>query len=620
MSDFKSGAAYRGFSSTSDRTGLSYLYGLSDFWAIMFQDSEVIDRFLESNTIGLADIYSRFLQLTSSISVNDVQTFLYSEVKLLTVNTSDLVPSPSGTTYKIPENLVDARYLLDRPMLATKTLERNVHFNIDEVSSTITFYEPLQDLGFPSRALPNGQLQVAFWMTDVVEDDRLVSQYFGDLIDVSPQNVTRVYKDFIRGLYFLYTQGPTLKSLERGLSLALGIPLARTTEKVLLTVKNDVTGNWIVATDKSSYTIPYGITPSVSPGDELQVGEELVQVAEVLDYKVEDEWWLNISIPRELIPSAINETDLLATPGSTTDSIMREYLKYHTFLVRIRWDGSFNSTSFEEVFRILRDVKPKYTYPIFVWSIVDTDLIPIQDDQLGYDISYSLVDSLGCGGAYIQRFLERYGERENTCFIHGNLDPAEIDNPLSTVTVEYDVKSSWVLNTGAPSNIGVLDTELTPLYNTGELDLRQSLSSAGISLPAVLPKVMVIRDVPVNVTTYASVFIREAVEPGFIGIRFNETPLDFPVDTSHHMYQAYVPDITALSATEDLFVLEIQSNVYTIFIYRSGGVSLLSPSYFPRREEDPLLVVQYPTSVSSFTYELSSPDLVLSNSNLTVQG
>ncbi len=618
MSEFKSGANYKGFSSTAERSGLAYLYGLSDFWAIIFEDSELIDRLLEANTIGLADAYSKFLQLTSSISVNDIQTYLHSEVELLRVKDSGIVESPSGTTYSIPETLVDCLYLLDRPMLAVNTLERNVHYRIDPAASTITFYKPLAELGFPSRVLPTGEVEVAFWATDVVNDDSLISKYFGNLIGVSPKNVTRIYKDFIRGLYFLYTQGPSITALERGLSLALGIPLARTEEEVLLTVRNEVTGNWLVATDKSSYTIPYGVEPEVSAGDTLTIGQELVSIAEVKDYKVEDEWWLNISIPPELLPD-LPEVDLLASEDSLTDHLMRDYLKYHTFLVRLKWDNAFTAGSFDEIFRILSDVKPKYTYPIFVWSVVDTEIIPINDDDLNYHIEYTLVDDMGCGGAYIQRYIEKLYERSTSCFTHGNLNPdTEIDNPLSEVTISYKIRADQVLNEISPVPENLLDVDLEPLYNTSESDIRNSFAAAGVDLPADLPRLMLIKDVPIDAASYDEIVIREAVEPGFTGTTFNETLLDFPADTSHHMYQAFVPALGDLNPTEDFFIMELQGNLYSVFLHRPGELPLLDPNFFPRKEEDPLTAIVFDVTVDQFTYDLGSPELTLSNSNFTV--
>jgi hypothetical protein len=373
-----------------------------------------------------------------------------------------------------------------------------------------------------------------------------------------------------------------------------------------------------VSTDKSSYTIPYGIAPEVSIGDTLTVGQELVKIAEVKDYKVEDEWWINLNIPVELIPEIGDGSKLLASPGSLSDTLMRDYLKYHTFLVRLKWDKAFTSNSFDEIFRILQDVKPKYTYPIFVWSIVDTDILSTEDDELQYNVDYALTDSFGCGGAYIQRYLERYYERSTACFIHGNMDPDEITNPLSVVTISYKIKAANVFNEVSPAAEELLDTDLVPLYNTGELDVRNSFLEAGISLPAFLPRVFLVKNVPITSTTYNALIVREPVDSGFTGVRFNSTLLDFPSDVYHHIYQAFVPLQTDLNATEDFFVMEIQSNLYTMLLYRPGETPIFLPPFFPREEEDPLSVYNVDLSVDQFTYDLGSPEVTLSNNNFTV--
>ena len=619
MTVFKSGAGYKGFPE-KETTGLAYLYGLSDFWSVIFEDSQLFDRMLEANSIGLADVYAKFLQLTSTVSINDIQSFLYSEVKLLQISNSDSVPSLSGTTYSIPEEIVSCRYLLDKPMLATNTLERGVHFDIDEVNHTITFYKSLTSLGFPTRVSTSGSTEVAFWMTDVELDDSLVYKYFGKLINIEPQNVSRTYRDFVRGLYFLYTQGPTITLLERGLSLALGIPVCRVEgETVLLTARNETTGNWLVATDRFSYVIPYGIEPEVSPGDVLSLGQEMVKIAEVKDYKVEDEWWINISIPEELLPT-LDDGQRLATEGSLADDIMRQYLKTHTFLVRLRWDNAFTSDSFEEVFNLLYDVKPSYTYPVFVWSVTDTDELVFNDDSLEYSSTYQLVDSFGCGGAYLQRNVERFYERSNACFIHGNFNPEEITNPAAEVTVNYKVKASAVYNEVSPTDESIPDSDLVPLYNTTALDVKQSFASQGITLPNVMPRLMLVKNVPITTSSYNQVVVREPVESGFSGVTRNITPLDFPSSLEHHAYQAYVPDQGSLNATEHFFILEVQSNFYSVMMYRPGEPALLDPAYFPRAEEDPIRIFQISDTVDQLTYYLGSPDLTLSNSNFTVSG
>lgn len=576
MTQFKSGAGYEGFPS-SETEGLAYLYGLSDFWSVIFEDTDLVDRFLESSSIGLAGIYSRFLQLTSSISVNDVQTFLYDEVRLLTLYPSDKVDSVSGTTYLLPEGIVGCKYILDRPMLAVNTLEENVHYTINPEQSTITFYKPLEEINMPSRITSDGRVQVSMWMTDVSNDESLVFKYFGELINVTPQTVTRVYRDFIRGLYFLYTQGPTVTLLERGLSLALGIPLARTDEKVLLTVRNETTGNWIVATDRSSYSIPYGLEPEVQPGDQLESGKEMVKVAEVKDYLVEDEWWLNLSIPEELIPFLPDEGQRVASPGNITDSIMREYLKYHTFLVRIKWDKTFTASNFDEVFRILYDAKPSYTYPIFVWSIVDTEIIDLTDEDLRFEMTYELVDSFGCGGPYIQRNYLKLNERSETCFIHGNYDPSN-DDPSIHQTTRYTVPLSRIYNDSSVieadagtgdivDSVAVYSYEMTPLYNTTNLDVRQSVSALGVTLPEPTPSVFMVGNIPVTQTNYDRLVIREPVSSGFTGIRKNTGQLDFPADRTHNMYKAFVPSIADLGSSMNIMFVEAQSNLYSVFVY-----------------------------------------------------
>ena len=425
----RSAATFRGLPESSDFFGsMNYMYGISDFWAFLFSDKEVLDRALEATTYQLSDIYSKFVQLTSTISLQDIRTTFHSQLELILIDDDSRVPdietslfirgsvgsilqlppyqnfefqeqkdekkgesyyvrdqsvlytfsgnrwitTSSLFKYKLPVEAMGCSYLMDRPFLPKVTLESKINFYIFPETHILELHKSVSSLGFPSRKIlktnvisyveeisaspityriylgTNGFYidvtqesrpdlfegsntlsvrigdsisyevsQYAIWATDMEIDEGALWSYFGRFVRVSPATSTQMYRDFIRGLYFLYSRGPTLRLLQLGLNLCIGIPTARQTEEILHFFQDGETGNFNVVTANNSYIIPYGIPPDYNIGDTIEAGWELAQVAEIRDYKTHSDWWVNISIPRSILPEYPDTLSTVAAPGTT---------------------------------------------------------------------------------------------------------------------------------------------------------------------------------------------------------------------------------------------------------------------------------------------------------------
>ena len=90
----------------ANNENLTYLYGMSDFFAMMFENPELINLTLEAQTQSASDIYSNFLQLTSQISITDIQLTLGSTLKLVTIDSANLVPGTINS-YTISDDIVE---------------------------------------------------------------------------------------------------------------------------------------------------------------------------------------------------------------------------------------------------------------------------------------------------------------------------------------------------------------------------------------------------------------------------------------------------------------------------------------------------------------------------------
>jgi hypothetical protein len=372
---------------------LTYYYGLSDFWSSIFEDSDKIDLLLEATSQELSDIYSRFLQLTATLSIADMEVATSQQLKLVLISEDDAVNGQLNT-YTLSTPLLSSRLIVNRPFLPTAYYENEIHYRLSDDGTQIQFFTGLSLMGFPSRTLSTGSKQYAIWFVDTVIDESALYDYYGKLIDISPQASTDAYKSFIYGLYYLYSNGPNLALLRKGLNLALGIPLARETETVLEIRKYLETDQWLVITDSNSYLIPFGLTPSVAVGDVLNATDELAQWIEVKDWIHDGDWWINLALPPQIMPYVpAGQPDRYAKAGSYADYLMRNFLKKHTFLVNVKTIDFKNLQNFEQLSSIINEVKPSWTYPIYIWTVplvdenfnMNDDLLTLRWDQFKCD-------------------------------------------------------------------------------------------------------------------------------------------------------------------------------------------------------------------------------------------
>jgi len=381
----------------TDTTNLTYLYGISDFFSVMFEDTGMVNLMLEATSESAASIYSKFLQMTSSISLKDIEDSIGSTIKLVVIKNTDEVEGKVNT-FTLPIDIVGSKFIANRPLLPTTSLEDNVNYHVSD--GEITLYKPLSELGFPARKLTDGTTEYALWFVDVEVDEQLIHKHYAKLIGVDPATSTEVYKSFVYGLYYMYYQGPTLSILRKGLNLCLGIPLARESEEVIDVRQYLDTDQYIVITDKNKYVLPYGLLPSVLPGDILSVSDEISQWIEIKDWVEDGDWWINLSIPPSIIPSLPEtQVDRYASVGSNFDYLMRTYIKNHTFLVNVKVSTFKNNQNFQQLADIINRVKPLYSQAVYIWSIPyleetltssDESLTQRRDKVLTEDFSFSI--------------------------------------------------------------------------------------------------------------------------------------------------------------------------------------------------------------------------------------
>lgn len=391
---FRSSFSETGLAIGQGDKNLPYIYGLSDFWAYMFEESDKTNLLMEGTSQVCSDTYSHFLQLTSTLSLENIQITSGYQLKLVLISEADFVAN-SNNVYNLTDTIVDTRYIADRPFLPKVLLEKEVHYSFINNGTQVQLSAPIASFGFPVRMTSDGVNQYAMWFVDAELDEQFISDYYAKLIGVSPEASTENFKNFVFGLFYLYTNGPTVALMRKGLNIALGIPLARGVETILQISRYLDTSQYIVVTDQNSYIIPYGLTATRVNGTPLVVGDvvqpldELAQWVQVTDYVNSGKWWINLMIPQTIMPNLPNGvTDRHAIAGSALDTVMMTWLKSHTFLVNVNNINFENIQFFEKLSTLITKAKPTYTYPIYIWSVPLTEVIKLTDVMtIGWNIN-----------------------------------------------------------------------------------------------------------------------------------------------------------------------------------------------------------------------------------------
>lgn len=466
----------------------AYMYGISDFWVTLFEDPSLNQRLLEAQSVSLSEVYSRFLQLTSTMSLEDISVGVGSDIELMLVEQESV--GTEDRTFKLSKNFSSVKVVSDRPFLPQLSLEQSVDYEIEQRTdgSYITFSKPLLDYGFPFVLSESGLWRFALWASNAVVDEQLISKVYAPLVRVNPDFSSNMYKDYVRGLFFLYMNGPSLALMEQGMSLAIGVPLARTSETVLLTAMDAQSGKWIVVTDRNSYTLPYNLAPTVVVGQVLSQGDTISRVIEIKDYLTDSEWWLNVYIPASILPT----TDSFAgggtaVPGSDIDYVMRTYLRTHTFLVKVNWVPGFNTNGFTNLKQIISNVKPAYTVGVYAWSVpLEADEFETDDDIFQASPTVEGLDDLGAPGYIYRRDGDMQARRG--WFIRGNVDQDStlLIDDVDTVDPDFSIGVADYL--GTPG--GAVDTtiaSLMPLYVATETEIDAKLTTMGVTHTLPLP-------------------------------------------------------------------------------------------------------------------------------------
>jgi hypothetical protein len=201
----------------------------------------------------------------------------------------------------------------------TESVDYDHHHDEDEEWSFIAFQEQPE----------------AFLLAEYVSyNQELIKNNFGLDVDFSGPN-TVSYKSQVQALHSIYWKGPTVRGIQLGIQVLLGLPFAE--ESGTVTIVNPAySGDFgeiviVGASGARAYRYPLSVSPLVAVDDSVEQFQPLTDGVEIRDWVNSPDWFLSF-----LGDASASSTDHFATalnyrePAQVVDS---ELQKYHMFAV-----------------------------------------------------------------------------------------------------------------------------------------------------------------------------------------------------------------------------------------------------------------------------------------------
>jgi hypothetical protein len=260
-----------------------------------------------------------------------------------------------------------------------ETLRRNVDFFLEEVRGGFGVRFASGQTGDPGDVWEGERPPNRLWAEYTYLDNRpLIEANFGlaveltvDQLDELPENID--YLSAVRGLWYAFYNGPTIRNLRIGSQILLGLPFAET-QGTITEIRTDFSpseGRILIQDTENeeiirSYNFPRALALEVNPATGVQyvvddVVEEfapLVEGAEVIDYLTDPRWF----------------------EGILNQGIFYEIEKFHKFVVRVD-KAAFNLSALLFVRNFVLKIKPTYTFPLFLvlQEIGDTEVSTVDE-------------------------------------------------------------------------------------------------------------------------------------------------------------------------------------------------------------------------------------------------
>ena len=99
---------------------------------------------------------------------------------------------------------------------------------------------------------------LSLWAPSVEKDYYSLYELHGHSFSNAQEDSTELYREFVKGLWNLYVEGPSLNRIEAALNIVSGYPTVRDDGELIATVNRPALGDVVVTTDSETYAFPNG--------------------------------------------------------------------------------------------------------------------------------------------------------------------------------------------------------------------------------------------------------------------------------------------------------------------------------------------------------------------------
>jgi hypothetical protein len=311
---------------------------------------------------------------------------------------TDTVYSINAFPYgvKISSNIVSVPFLQDR-------IDDAVTFLVEGVDYVVQSGILSSRIGFPLSGLGSEDTRIRQMWAEVSRiNDETPYRNFGVLIDFYREN-SEEYKQALQGLWYTFWTGSTPGNLERGLHILLGLPYAR---KAGTVTRVDTDLGQIDITDPRgqiiTYTIPSGLDPEVSVGDEAFRFQQLTTGVEIID-RNNQPGFVTSELGRGGIDQYLTDNATRGA-GNTDETKALDLLEHHLFLPRILAESVNQRINVTELVTFLDNMRPQWTNYVFSFLSDGEENLTITEEEFAIDPAIDLTTTVS-NNEWNQSFL-----------------------------------------------------------------------------------------------------------------------------------------------------------------------------------------------------------------------
>lgn len=210
------------------------------------------------------------------------------------------------------------------------------------------------------------------WAPITWKSENRIANNFGVMVQEELADSTE-YLNAIKGMYYAYWYGPTLRNIRNGLNIFFGLPFAERAGIVHAIEDNSITIKHGYR-DYTTYDLGDSTT-HLSIGDNIERFDVLTGDIEVSDYISKAKWWDTYAI------DMINEDFVGESLTDDARKAINNYSQYFTFGVKIDGErySDLNIISPGIAVRFLNKIRPKYTNHLFIVNNNFRSIDPLDD-------------------------------------------------------------------------------------------------------------------------------------------------------------------------------------------------------------------------------------------------